>query len=91
MKTIWKYEIKEECAIEMPVGAELLTLREQGDAICLWALVDPYAPVEMRRFSVFGTGHSFDETGLHFIGSAHLQNGSFVFHVFEILHSGAIN
>lgn len=83
MRTIWKFTLQPECSIEMPSGAEVLSVREQGETICLWALVDPEATVEMRRFVVLGTGHSVPDQPLRFLGTAHLAGGAFVFHVFE--------
>ena len=84
MKTIWKFELQPSCAIEMPAGAELLSVREQGDAICLWALVERDMPTEVRHFVSYGTGHPIPDEPLRFLGTAHLQ-GALVFHVFEVL------
>lgn len=85
MREIWKFELQPSCAIEMPAGAELLSVREQGEAICLWALVDPEAAVEVRRFVGYGTGHLVPDEPLKFLGTAHLQRGALVFNVFEVL------
>lgn len=84
MKTIWKFTLQPECELEMPKGAELLSVREQGEDICLWALVDPTADKEVRRFRGFGTGHDVPDQPMKFIGTAHLHGGSLVFHVFEL-------
>lgn len=90
-KTIWKFTLQPECEVEMPKGAQVLAVREQGEDICLWALVDPTATKEKRRFVGFGTGHTVPDTPMSFIGTAHLRGGTLVFHVFEILPSlGAI-
>lgn len=86
MKTnsIWKYVLQPEIELSMPVGAQVLSVREQGEEICLWALVTPDAPKETRRFVSFGTGHDVPAVPLQFHGTAHLQGGSLVFHVFEV-------
>lgn len=85
-KTNWKFTLQPECKVEMPEGAQLLTVREQGDDICLWALVDSDAPMVARRFVGFGTGHQIPEDqALSFIGTAMLQGGNLVFHIFEIV------
>ncbi|HDR9068177.1 TPA: hypothetical protein QDA90_003485 [Burkholderia vietnamiensis] len=84
MKTIWKYTLQPDIILEMPAGAEVLSVREQGDEINMWALVDPNAEKEERRFMGFGTGHDVPSAMFKkFIGTAHLQGGSLVFHVFE--------
>lgn len=83
MKTIWKFVLQPVCELEIPKGAELLSLHEQGEDICLWALVDPAAEKEVRKFCGFGTGHDVPDTPLKFIGTAHLRGGALVFNVFE--------
>jgi hypothetical protein len=87
MKSVWKYEIDSMyCALDMPAGAQLLSVREQGDNICLWALVDPEASVQKRRFRVLGTGQALPQgESLCFVGMAHLQDAAYVFHVFEVM------
>jgi hypothetical protein len=88
MQTIHKYELKfppkngDAVNVDMPIGAEILTAREQGDSICVWALVDPSKAKIPRFFQVFGTGweiRSGEER--KFLGTAFL--GGLVFHVFE--------
>lgn len=82
--TIWKYVLQPEISIEMPKGAQVLSVREQGDDICLWALVDPSAEMETRSFVGFGTGHVIPNAeALRFVDTAHLNQGRLVFHVFE--------
>jgi len=83
MKTIWKFKL--ESAIEMPLGSQILSAREQGDEICIWALVDPLAEKEQREFTVYGTGHDVPDAAMKFLGTAHLYGGNMVFHVFELL------
>lgn len=84
MSSICKYVLKPEIELEMPIGAQVLSIREQGEEICLWALVNPDAPKEKRRFVSFGTGHDVPAVALQFHGTAHLRGGSLVFHVFEV-------
>jgi len=85
MKSIWKFKLDPECTIDMPKGAQVLSVREQGEDICLWALVDPHAEKEQRRFVGFGTGHDVPGYPMNFIGTAHLHGGSLVFHIFEAI------
>lgn len=82
-KTIWKYELEPSTTLEMPVGAKILHVHEQNDVMCLWALVDTEAPLEVRTFSVYGTGHPMHNHPMEYIGTAHLSGGSLVLHVFE--------
>lgn len=83
MRTIWKFKLEHECTVKMPAGAEILSVREQGQGIYVWALVDPKAPSEDRYFVGIGTGHDVPDEPLKFLGSAHLDDGAMVFHIFE--------
>ena len=89
MKAVWKYTLKPAVTLDIPVGSQILTIREQGEDICLWALVDPQAEKEPRRFLVMGTGHTVPDPDegpaltLTYVGSAHLHGGTLVFHAFE--------
>jgi hypothetical protein len=88
MLTVHKYPftVDDRVSIAMPQGAMILRVECQGGTPCVWALVDPEAPSEMRRFHVFGTGHPIDletrKVGEHV---ATFQQGPFVWHVFKNL------
>lgn len=83
--TIWKAEIAQgDHSFEAPEGAEILTAREQGDALCIWFRCDPTRPKETRRVDVCGTGSANAPAG-RYVGSAQFNDGSLVFHVFEAL------
>ncbi len=88
MKKIFKYPIQvgDHVSINLPVGAKLLSFQCQGEQPCLWALVDPEAPLEARQFRFAGTGHSIEEPSedLQFVGTAQMMGGSLVWHLFEI-------
>ena len=83
MKTIYKYILKPEISIRIPEQSQLLSVHEQNGEVCLWALVNPQNIDETRTFAVFGTGHRVPEDHI-FVGTALLEGGSLVFHVFEI-------
>lgn len=84
MKTIWKYTLRPLTAIDMPIGAEVLSVHEQLGEVCLWAMVDPDGESEVRKFELFGTGHSIpDLSNKKFVGTSHLDGGALVLHVFE--------
>lgn len=85
MKAIWKFALSEHCTLDMPRGATILTAREQGDDVCIWAEVDPKAPLEKREFRVFGTGFELPEKVMVYRGTAMLSSGRLVLHVYEIL------
>lgn len=85
MKAIWKFALSEHCTLDMPVGATILTAREQGDDVCMWAEVDPRAPMEKREFHVFGTGFKLPEKAMVYLGTAQLHGGRLVLHAYEVL------
>jgi len=83
MQTIWKFEIKNNLAIEIPINAEILTAQTQNGIPCLWILVDPEAEKQTRHFNVYGTGQMITENPGKYINTFQMQGGLFIFHVFE--------
>lgn len=81
MKTIYKYTLN-NVGIEMPIGAEILTVQIQNDKPCIWAMVDPEAEKKVRHFQVFGTGQPIPEVSMKYIGTYQELGGSLVWHVF---------
>ena len=58
MKTIWKFQFENKgmFGLDMPKGAEILTVQTQEGIPCIWALVDPnsfyrslYFRIRIRR------------------------------------------
>jgi hypothetical protein len=86
MKTVFKYDLDSE--IEMPEGAEILSLQCQRDKPCIWALVNPSEKMVKRYFLIQGTGHPVPQDGEllkeKFVGTILVQHGSLVFHVWEV-------
>lgn len=82
MRTIYKYEldIADEQFVKMPLGARILTVQVQGDAICMWVEVHPDAPIGERIIACYGTGHSMASWSTH-IGT--VQTGAFVWHFYD--------
>jgi hypothetical protein len=81
-KQIWKYSL--ENVIEMPKGAEILTVDIQNGQMFnaqMWVKVNTENEMEKRMFEVIGTGQNFDDTNRKYIGT--YQDGPFVWHVFE--------
>jgi hypothetical protein len=88
MLTIHKFPVPaaDEFDIMMPHGAQILSLQVQRDQPCIWALVDTTEVLEVRRFKMFGTGHTITSAkDLKFIGTFQVNGGSLVFHVFEVV------
>ena len=87
METIYKYklEVTADQTIEMPNGAEMLTVQVQAGIPCLWAKVNTENPVHKYKFKTHGTGHPLDKdfNGLY-IGTYQLYNGTLAFHVWQI-------
>lgn len=85
MKTVWKYKLRPE--IEIPRGAEVLSVHEQRGELWIWAVVNPNNRSEKRGFAVFETDEDVPDMSLKFIGTVLLNHGRSVQHVFEILKS----
>lgn len=87
-KTIWKYEISpEKVSIEMPKGAEILSVQIQDGNPCIWALVNPKNEPKEKVIEIFRTGHEIPCDGIvrNFIGTFQMFGGNLVFHLFERL------
>ena len=69
----------------MPEDAEILHVDEQYCNVFLWALVDVDAPLVSRSFAVFGTGEMLADNPMKHLGTAKLDNGNLIFHVFELI------
>lgn len=86
MKNVYKYEVPVDdvIVIKMPEGAEILHFEAQYGMPCIWARVDPDAPMEKRCFRFAGTGHPLgDNVGKH-VGSCMMRGGALVWHLFEL-------
>ncbi len=86
MKTIWKFpiQIKDIQILNLPLGAEILSIQVQDDQPCLWAEVDSSNDTEPRRFEIFGTGNPMQEDmgiGRKYLAS--IQMPPFVWHLYE--------
>jgi hypothetical protein len=85
VKSIWKYPLNlvSEQSVDMPQGAQMLTVQMQHEQPHIWALVDPASPKVGRFVMIYGTGHGIpDDTG-RYVGTFQLADGDLVFHVFE--------
>ena len=86
MTTIYKFHLESaRTTLNLPLGAQVLTVQVQYGAPCIWVRLDPTLPnVERRVFDVYGTGHTITkDERLTYIGTFQMQEGALVFHVFE--------
>jgi hypothetical protein len=93
VKRVYKYALPVEdiFTLTLPFGAELLHVDEQHGAPCLWALVNPDATSEQRRFRLAGTGHPIEiAKPMRHVGTFFLHGGELVFHLFEILDGAMV-
>jgi len=85
MKKIYKYslEITDAQMIEMPEGAEVLTVQLQEEIPCIWAKVSPANKMVKYKVRIIGTGHAIydDETLGKYIGTYLIKGDRLVFHV----------
>lgn len=84
---IWKYTLNAETInfIEMPLGAEVLSVETQGAEIVLYALVNSMEKAQQQiEVRTYGTGHEIDVniSNYKFLGTSKLYNGSLMFHLF---------
>lgn len=86
-KVVYKYPLHSHVYnVALPSGAEVLCAKVQNGDICIWALVDPaIRDADARRFLVVGTGQELPEQELKYIDTVLLEQGQWVFHVFEEL------
>ena len=86
MTTIYKYQLNDEFnEIEMPSGAEILSVQTQNNIPCIWAIVETDNPIEKRKLMIVGTGNEMNPCVLYvFIGTFQLVKLGLVYHVFEI-------
>lgn len=86
MKTVYKYtfQILDDFEILIPTGARILHVDVQRGQPCIWALVDPNAVDEVRKFHLAGTGHPIYDKVFEYrhVGTFMMENGALVFHLF---------
>lgn len=82
MKQIWKYDVHDG-SIRMPIGAKILSVQLQNNRPMMWAIVDPNAETEIRKFEIVGTGMGFNDTNYMYTYIGTFQDNPFVWHLFE--------
>ena len=85
MITIHKYRLFFGVGVEMPQGAEILSVQMQDNHPYAWAQVDTDKPFELRYFTSILTGHEILPNDLKFMDYlATVQQGLLVYHIFEV-------
>lgn len=82
--TVWKFPLMlaVEQTINVPAGADWLTVQMQDDRPVVWAHVNPAAAQLPRRILMVGTGHALLGKGVY-LGTAQMVYGGYVWHFFE--------
>ncbi len=94
-ETIWKFtvslnQICDVTLIDMPKGAEVISVVNQREELTFYAKVNSgEKETEIKKFRVAGTGHSLEftkhwEMKERFIGTVLFMKGDFVLHVYEL-------
>lgn len=86
MQAIWKYPIPaiDMFHLDIPEGGKPLAVHVQRGQPCMWVQVTPDAPMTLRIFAIYGTGHQMPDDPGTFIGTYLVDGGALVFHLFEI-------
>lgn len=83
--TIWKFPltITDEQTINVPKGAQILSIQNQFNKPVLYAIVNSKAPREERYIEIYGTGHPLSMLGRQYLGTFQIDDGQLVYHAFE--------
>ena len=84
---IYKYTLllTDEQIVVLPQKARILSVQNQYERVVLYALVTPGEIPKSRKVYIFGTGREISEyvaRTCEFAGTAVLEDGAFVWHVF---------
>ena len=84
MKAVFKYRLYPGVTLVVTGRTALpLTVQTQGDEPHVWMLVDPMEATTIKRFRIYGTGHSISEPDrMRYVGTCQ-QSNRLVWHVFE--------
>lgn len=87
---IWKYQVPRDkfnttVSFDMPTGATVLSVVNQGEYLTVYALVDPDRAKVKRAFRCELTGTPTGPlVNARFLGTVLFYGGSFVAHVWEL-------
>lgn len=94
MRTIWKFPFENMgmFGLDMPKGAEILTVQVQGGIPCIWEMVDPGQEKKKRTIVIHGTGHPIQQAEeKKYIGTYQEMQGELIWHVFELEDGNGCN
>ena len=86
MRRIWKWKLErtDVQTLDLPKGAEILTVQVQDDIPQLWALIDDsVTETEQRHIGMYGTDHPIYYDPGRYISTVQFYSGKLVFHIFE--------
>ena len=83
MKTVYKFKVNSEnCRVEIPVGAQILSAGAQALDLFVWAIVETdETQWKMVDMTIVGTGHPLPRKLGKFLSTVQMEHG-LVFHVF---------
>jgi hypothetical protein len=88
-RVAWKYQFEsgaETLEVEVPVGSRAILFALQGQTFGVWMehpIELEHLPKELRTFLIRGTGDPTPEGSWEHRGSTVVQEGRFVFHLYE--------
>ena len=85
-REIWKFELEitDEQIINIPIGAQIISVQAQRGEPCLWAIVNAEERcASPKKIIIHGTGHAISEDAGNYIGTFQQMNGDLIWHVFE--------
>ena len=93
MNAVYKYPLplpgqtEDTFTVDIPAGAQLLTVQLQRGEPVLWALVDPEDRPTPYTLRIAGTGHPLDASAHyhHYLGTVQMAGGALVFHYFQVV------
>jgi hypothetical protein len=85
--SIWKYELSDYVTqLLLPLGATVRHFAIQRGKPCIWVQICPSETrSEERTFEAIPTGQPFSRGGTRYIATALTEDGSFVWHLFEVV------
>jgi hypothetical protein len=91
MKAVWKFPIsgygdQRRFCVGLPRGACIVEIAVQDDKECIWAIVDPRAPMVTHEFLFVSTGDPIPEgLMLCYLKTLFRDDGAFVRHLFRVI------
>lgn len=84
-REIFKYslDVVGKQVIQMPKGAEILTVQMQAGRPQIWAVVEPDNAPSPFEILMVGTGHEMPQEFGRYIGTIQMLDGNLVWHYFE--------